>query len=403
MTHRDVNPNDYDGSDSQRIQQAVADAAARGVALVIPRLNDKPLPGQPDDLWVIDEAITLPSNFIVELDNCRIQLSDRCRDNFFRSANCGMGIDPIHPATNIHIRGRGRAMLIGADRPRATGDGRKTLGERTFGTDAGKPGESQQGDWRNIGILLAQVTHFSIENLTIVDSHAWAISLEYCAQGTLRDLHFDSTGKKEVDGQSVTILNQDGVDLRQGCHDILIENITGQTGDDLVALTAIPLKAKPAGSVATTMVSGGPDEVNGIHDVTIRHVRGHCAGGHNIVRLLNTGKLPMENIVLDGVIDTSRPPHRSSAAVRIGDGNPAYGGVNELGLTRQILVSHIISRAKHAVMIGGSLCDSTFTNIVQQRVAGDEPGQAITYHSGQDHVRNLHLHQVVHAGAQEGA
>ena len=107
--------------------------------------------------------------------------------------------------------------------------------------------ESQTGDWRNIGILLAFVDNFSIENVAIKDSHGWAISLEHCAHGRLRDLDFASSGFKMIDGVRQKILNQDGLDLRLGCHDILIENITGYTGDDLVALTAIP---RPAASPA---------------------------------------------------------------------------------------------------------------------------------------------------------
>ena len=108
-------------------------------------------------------------------------------------------------------------------------------------------GESRTGDWRNIGILLAYVERFSIENIRIKDSHCWAISLERCAFGRVRDIDFASTGSKVIDGDTETILNQDGLDLRQGCHDITIENITGYTGDDLVAFTNILREGRPAG------------------------------------------------------------------------------------------------------------------------------------------------------------
>ena len=220
-----VTPNEFDGTDVERINRAIDAAAAAGCRVVIPRVNVRG--GQRQDVWLIDSAILLRSHTTLELDNCRIKLSDRCRDNFMRSANCGLGITDIQPMQNIHIRGIGHAVLEGADRPRATGDSGKTIGAKTYGTDAGVAGESQTGDWRNIGILLAFVEGFSIQNIAIQDSHGWAISLERCAHGTLRDIDFASSGFKVIDGTRQTILNQDGIDLRLGCHDILIENITG--------------------------------------------------------------------------------------------------------------------------------------------------------------------------------
>lgn len=383
------NPNSYKGTDSQRIQQAVDAAVASGGRVVIPHINlGENVPDS--QLWLLDEAVRLPSNVTVELDGCRLKLSDRCRDNFFRSANCGIGISPIEPGENIHLLGRNGAVLEGADRPRATGDGAKVLGERTFGTDAGVEGESQQGDWRNIGVLFANIENFSIQNLHITGSHCWAISLEYCSRGTVRDLSFDSAGFKTIDGKKETVLNQDGLNLRRGCHDILVENISGQTGDDLIALTAIPPSpGRQSGELGSTMVSGEQESTfPGIHNVIIRNVRGHCAGGHHIVRLLNTLGLPMENIIVDGLIDTSSEPYQSRVALKIGDRFPQYGGINPLGTTRRILVNNIISRAKFAVLIGGSLCDSSISNVLQN--GGDH--DPVYFESGAENIRNVTVH-----------
>ncbi len=382
---RAVTPNDFDGTDVERINRAIEVAAASGRRVVIPRVNTGN--GANRDLWRIDSAILLRENTTLELENCRIQLSDRCRDNMMRSANCGMGITDIRPLQNIHIRGIGRPVLLGADHPRATGDSGKTLGLKTFGTDAGVAGESQTGDWRNIGILLAFVENFSIQNLAIEDSHCWAISLERCAQGTLRDLHFQSGQIREIDGKPQTILNQDGIDLRMGCHDILIENVTGHTGDDLIALTAIPNPASPPGATGSTMVSGAQDRGEGrddIRHVILRNIRGHCAGGHHIVRLLNTSGVQLYDVLLDGLIDTSPETLRCKAAVKIGD--RAYGGgIAPLGDTRGILIHGVISRAQHTILIGGSLSDSLFTNILRHGA----PGNPVTIASGPEYVRNV--------------
>jgi len=69
---------------------------------------------------------------------------------------------------------------------------------------------------RNIGILLAFVEDFSIENIRIRDSHGWAISLERCARGRVRDIDFASGGSKTIDGSPRTILNQDGLTSAPG-------------------------------------------------------------------------------------------------------------------------------------------------------------------------------------------
>ena len=186
--------NDYQGlTDNERIEAAIRER--EGNMVIIPQRKSDIEPER--TWWLLDRAILLPSDTTVILENCRIKLSDRCRDNFFRSANCGFGIEEPAPLENIHIRGVGNAVLEGADHPRSTGDSSKLqacpcpknfsgaadpsfedMHRHSYGTDAGKEGEVQRGDWRNIGILRAQVSHLSIENIRIVEPHCWAISLE---------------------------------------------------------------------------------------------------------------------------------------------------------------------------------------------------------------------------------
>jgi len=379
-----ITPNEFEGSDTERINRAIEAAGAAGGEVVIPRVNIRG--AEQREVWLLDSAILLRSNVTLVLDNCRLKLSDRCRDNFMRSANCGRGITEIQPLRNIHIRGSGHAVLEGADRPRATGDGAKILGTNTYGTDAGVDGESQKGDWRNIGILLAFVEGFSIENIAIHDSHCWAISLERCANGSVRDIEFASGQRRTIDGVRRTILNQDGLDLRMGCHDIAIENVAGSTGDDLVALTAISGKRAAGGE--STMVSGTIDRGQGlddIHHVTLKNIQGYSRGGSHIVRLLNTSGIKMHDILIDGVTDTSPTGISCHAAVKIGDKNTRWGGVTPLGDTSRITIRNVTSRAQHAILIAGSLSDSTISDVVHH---GSAP-EPLTLESGAEHIRNV--------------
>ena len=171
-----IDPNNFTGSDIEKINAAVLAAQKEdGVVRIGRRKADD---GR--NFWLIDSAILLPENTTLIVSNTKIKLSDISRDNFVRSANCIVGNKEIPFLENIHIIGEGNAIFEGADHPRATGDGGKTLTigrlnpypptvnwscRPTYGTDAGKEGECQKGDWRNIGILLVKVKDFSIRNI----------------------------------------------------------------------------------------------------------------------------------------------------------------------------------------------------------------------------------------------
>ncbi len=70
-----ITPNDFAGSDVERINRAIEVAAASGRRVVIPRENIR---GEArSEGWLLDSAILLRSNTTLELDNCRIKLADR--------------------------------------------------------------------------------------------------------------------------------------------------------------------------------------------------------------------------------------------------------------------------------------------------------------------------------------
>ena len=385
-------PNRFSGTDSERIAQAVL--AAKNCGGVVRIDARRPHEGDASDrtYWLLDEAILLPGDTTLILDNCTMKLSDRCRDNFIRSANAGPGIKKVTPVKNIHIIGQGNVEFLGADNPRATGDSGKKLGELSYGTDAGKEGESPTGDWRNIGILLAAVENFSIQNMTIREPHCWGISLEKCAFGTVRDLTFESSENRVIEDKPVKTTNQDGLDLRKGCHDIMIENIRGKSGDDLIALTAIGMREKEGGRFDSTEVAeSNPAAMNDIYNVTIRNVIGYVAGGHHIVRLLNNSGAKIHHLVIDGVTDTSPEGVIDRATIKIGDTN--YGGRAPLGDTWGIVITNVISKSHHAVLIAGSLTDSVIANVLNfnSEISG------VTFEAGEESVRNVTVTNFVNA------
>ena len=413
------NPNAYGtGSDSDRIEQALAYAKANSLPLEITARES----ADGRTHWLIDRAVCLPGDTEMQIVNCKIKLSDRCRDNFIRSANCGIGIDPILPVSGIRVKGIGQAVLEGADHPRATGDGSKILAcpcpydpedlisiapwvpedhrtletlafwdrhNHSYGTDAGDLTESQYGDWRGVGVLFANVENFSVENITVVKSHGWGLSFEACSHGTIRNITFDACMYKEIDGMRQNMENQDGINLRNGCHHILISDVFGQTGDDVVALTAHRgYDSLPGGSLRTTHVMHTdytrrePD----IHDVIIRNV---IAQSHlcYLVRLL-PGGTDIWNVVIDGVVDTSTEQGRNFGAFVFGT-KGTYGSSHP-GELRGITVNNVISTGKKVFDVQGYWSDSTVSNIINKNP--DAP-MFLCYREGgmtQVHTTNLH-------------
>lgn len=377
-------------NDSDTLQRAIDNRDSDEIVIIAPRSCEQ----EPErNYWLLDRAVLLPANTTVILQNCSIKLSDRCRDNFFRSANCGMGIEYPEKIENIHIRGEGLCTLTGADHPRATGDGSKTLAnpcpydreeiarlgkwkpeqwhDYSYGTDAGKEGESQVGDWRGIGILFANAEHFSVENLRIADSHGWGISLEACSYGHVSRIEFDAHMFKMIDGLRSNMENQDGIDLRNGCHHIVISDISGTTGDDIIALTAIcSEKYFPGGSICNTHVmhNDWTKRERDIHDIVIRNVVGyscHCC----MVRLLPIYSC-IYNVVIDSIVDCAPPNQPNGCALLLGELDGAYGK-NLPDSMRNIMISNVSSGSLHAINIAGYLTDSVITNVIYRGLSPD--------------------------------
>lgn len=392
-----INVNDYHGTtDSEVIENAISHRDADGIIIIPPRTSSV----EPERrTWLIDRAILIPENTTVVLQNCKIKLSDQCRDNFFRTANCGFGFPDPARIRNVHIRGEGLCILEGADHPRATGDGSKILAcpcpfededlcryadwipeerravdklsfwdrhDHSYGTDANNPNESHYGDWRGIGILFANVENFSIENLRIVESHGWGISLEACSDGYIRNINFDARMSKKIDGMLQNMENQDGIDIRNGCHHITISDISGETGDDMIALTAI-VPDNPVyhegGSLCSTHVmhNDWSRRERDIHDIIIRNVIGYsylCW----LLRLL-PANTRIWNIVIDGLIDAARPiGHVHGGTILLGDGG-GYGA-NQPESMSSITISNVVCNSNTAITIAGYMKDSIISNVV---------------------------------------
>jgi len=356
-----ITPNDAGimaATDSKSIQNAVNEAKKSGLnKVIIPRLNERTGACR----WDIDEAIILPSEMHIVLDNCYLRQSDGCFDNVFR--NCGEEDTLDHSVESethdIYITGIGKAVIDGG-----ISNG---LTETTF-REMGIPIR------KNNMILLYNIRNFAIEHIAFKNQRWWAINLYYAECGRLSDLYIEARS---------TVPNQDGIDLRVGCHDIIIENITGQAGDDLIALSALN-KRIPEAPRSLTFPYYVEEKDSDIHDIIIRNVIGtsiSCA----IIAIRNNDSAKIYNVTIDNVFDTTNgvrnenppaPPFwlkqdnkkvdgfiSPYAVIRIGQGDYYKWRMCALGETYGITATNIHAKHNAAIMINGSLDKSYFGNI----------------------------------------
>ncbi len=324
----------YASSDAKTIQNAINTATADGInKVIIPRHNRR----SDSSVWIIDETILLPSGITVVLDDCYIKMADNVFCNCFKNSNANTpaGLNAEGEQQNISILGFGAAEIDGGNH--------NGLTEKTSLKD-GFPHISS-----NLTVYLHNVKNFKIGGFRISNQRWWAMAFMFCRYGRIFDMSFHAHN---------TAPNQDGIDLRVGCNNITIENITGFTGDDTVALTAL---LSPVFE-AKQFVAGKESD---IHSVIIRNIVSN-AGTNAVIRLLNHDGNKLYNIIIDNVIDSSPigSEKRLGALLRIGENHYFQNRPVKAGETFNIIANNIISRAKYAVCISACLSDSTISNVM---------------------------------------
>ena len=296
--------------------------------------------------WEIEQAIRIPSDFALILDNCHLRMKDGVISNMFTNEhiNC---LSPLVKDYDIIIEGRGRAILDGGEP--------NELNERTFKADPSAfPGITHNAV--NSILMFAHVDGIRISGVQIRNQRYWALTFAYCCHGVLRDIDFQSNdswidasgqlrhgfvrGETKVEG--ILVRNADGIDLRCGCHDFIIENITGFVEDDAVAINCI------WGNVPSAYYAEG--DCKDIWNVIVRNI--NVASRCSSVRLLNGDNNLLHDILIDGVFDALREcrfTNISNFFVRIGDTHPYYREVApQPGEVFNIAVKNLHSVGKKA-------------------------------------------------------
>ena len=114
------------------------------------------------------------------------------------------------------------------------------------------------------------------------------------------------------------------------------------------------------------------------------------------MRLLNASGIKIYRVMIDGVMDTSPEEIVDRATIRIGDANPAWGGVTPLGDTYGVTISNVHSQSRHAILVAGSLVDSTISNVVNYH----PDAEILHCESGKENVRNVTVNGTVDVGRE---
>ena len=312
--------------DAARIQQAIELAVSDGCRqVVIPRYNAH----KNRSFWELDEAILMPDDFTVILDNAYLILADGARCNMFRNAH--MYTEKAECQQHgIRIIGRGDTVLDGG---------------RSNGICQANHGKYGLPDIRcNNLILFHNVRDFEVRNIEVRNQRWWALNFIFCCYGIISDIHSCADGKLQ---------NQDGINLRLGCHHIDISRITGVSGDDLIALTAIcrsDLAFRP-----------GNAELD-IHHITIRDVLG-TSFRQAVIALRAEDDADVYNVSIENVIESNGEDLNNLpyTVLRVGQ-NKYYD--KHPATCHHIIVKNLCSRRGFGISLGATLTDSVFEHIV---------------------------------------
>lgn len=197
-----INIDDFSGTDDDKIYQAVHLAEnLKGGEIFFPNRRIS-----------ISKAIMIVSNTKYTIAG-QIQMIDSVHDNIFRSA--GLKINTSAPngvqsgaewTENFEINFLPSANMRQSVKPLHVGD--------KFG-------------WRGIAAYFVKCRNYKISNISIIESHMWGISSEYCENGYFENLKFHNT----------LYPNADGLNFRNGCRNMYALKLRGVTNDNAVAVT----------------------------------------------------------------------------------------------------------------------------------------------------------------------
>lgn len=300
-------------------------------------------------MWEMECAVRIPAHFKLILDSCHLKMADDTFDNMFVNEHHDTPEGKTTAGTDrgISLVGRGNAIIDGGKY--------NGLSEQTQNKNGMPP------VWKNNLLLFTNVDGFEIRNISFHNMRWWGLNFIYCANGELTDIRLkaDDTnidpegnvyhGLSLVNYYDMLVKQADGIDIRQGCHHIFMENITGFAGDDLIAITALDGRMEKCFAVEGLSKD--------ICYIKIKNVEGEALDSN--VRLLNQGGYCLHDVLIDGVNDISDQTTYLEThplyGIRINDAHAMYGVRHATeDETYNIIIKNVRSRACYVMHLGGN-------------------------------------------------
>lgn len=327
LTLKDFSPEAY-SSDSKMLNAAIQRCV--GGTLTVPPLNPRTnLP-----VYMIDEPLLLPSDITVILDNCHLKLTPDAECNIFRNQNLyqkGYKTKAMEQK-NIRIIGRGHALL--------DGEGHNDIFEWSSNKD-GRPSV-----YVNNLILFHNVDGFELRGFELKDQRWWALNFLFCSNGVISDLIIRTNSR---------FSNQDGINLRVGCHHIKLKRISGTSGDDFIALSAI-------GLCTDYLVEGKSTDIAYIDIEDIIASSMH----EGIVNLRANDTHKVHHINITNVVESNYDNENVMPSQTLLLGQAAFYAKEpgKHGCMHHIKVNGVYTKcAGAAITLGNTLVDSTIENL----------------------------------------
>ena len=306
--------------------------------------------------WEIDKEIRIPNDFTIYLKDAHLKMADNSFSNMFVNENNETVRGKTTDGTNrnVAIIGIGKAILDGGNY--------NGLGEKI------RPDGCTAPIYKNNLVLFTNVDGFKLSNLSCRNQRWWALNFIYCANGRIENIDFcacdigiDENGNiyhglKRKKYNEILVKNADGIDIRQGCHDIEIENITGFTEDDTVALTGLNTYIEQP-----FIVKDLPSDICRISIKKV-HSKAFCSN----VRLLSQDGIKLYDISVDDVVDEGRDSvymDYGIYAVRVGDKHMYGKSLSTKDEVYNITVSNVYGDGEYALCLAGEIGNLNYSNI----------------------------------------
>lgn len=349
-----ISPNEFDGAtQTDRIKQAIAFTKIQGFGIVELGHDTK----IDSDVWLITEAIIIPSNCWIYINNTKVKKADGLFDNMFR--NEGVVVNPDPYGFALELNRNENMRVFGNDPKKSIIEGNRNMPKVAPHPINGGDPIPWLGDyygWRNITMLFANSHDFRVYNLTFKDVTSWTILNEQgCSNYKYHDIVFDNNVK-----------NGDGINNGMGCHDFEIYNLSGTTSDDMVAVHSLLnyIPSYPSAEfIYPKLVGGHAERGFGIktYNGRIWNINAKRANAAGLV--LWSGGGQVENISFSNIADLADAPF-IYYTLRLGNIGNRYGAAPSMGDAKNITIRNVRSHALNNIIeIVSPLQDSWITNI----------------------------------------